>query len=79
MGMAGAAEQPKPPTINNAESIAIRAVVAESKKLDDQQNELKRQYELIVADACQRVHQSAQCRLNQDGTLTKAEATKEKK
>jgi hypothetical protein len=76
--MLAAAEQPKP-ALNNAETIALRSVVTESKKLDDQQKQLKAAYEAIIADACQRVFGGPGCRLNDDGTLTKVEPAKEKK
>lgn len=72
MGMAGAAEQPTtPPTLNTAERTALGYVVNESKKLDDQQKQLRTQYEAIVADACKRAVGVPACKINDDGTLSK--------
>lgn len=77
-GLAGlaAAETPIKPALNNAEKIAIRAVVGESKLLTDQQNELKKSYEAIIADACTRVFSIPVCKLNDDGSLSKIEPPK---
>lgn len=72
MGIAGAAEQPKPtPSLNTAERTALGYVVTESKKLDDQQKQLRTQYEAIVADACKRAIGLPTCKINEDGTLAK--------
>jgi hypothetical protein len=72
MGMAGAAEKPTtPPTLNTAERTALGYVVNESKKLDDQQKQLRTQYEAIVADACKRAVGVPACKINDDGTLSK--------
>jgi hypothetical protein len=74
--MIAAAETPTKPALNNAEGIALRSVVTESKKLGDQQNELKKQYEAIMSDACTRVFSTPVCKLNDDGSLSKIEAPK---
>ena len=72
MGMAGAAEQPKPtPSLNTAERTALGYVVVESKKLNDQQKQLRTQYEAIVADACKRAIGLPVCKIGEDGTITK--------
>jgi hypothetical protein len=72
MGIAGAAEQPKPtPSLNTAERTALGYVVTESKKLDDQQKQLRAQYEAIVSDACKRAVGVPACKINDDGTLSK--------
>jgi len=77
MGLLAAAEQPKPtPSLNTAERTALGYVVAESKKLDDQQKQLRAQYEAIVADACKRAVGVPACKIGEDGTLTKIEEVK---
>jgi len=71
-GLIAAAEQPKPaPALNTAERTALGYVVAESKKLDDQQKQLRAQYEAIVADACKRAVGVPACKINDDGTIGK--------
>ena len=71
-GLMAAAEQPTPaPSLNTAERTALGYVVAESKKLDDQQKQLRAQYEAIVADACKRAVGVPACKINDDGTLSK--------
>jgi len=73
MGIAGAAEQPKPtPSLNTAERTALGYVVGESKKLDDQQKQLRAQYEAIMVDVCKRAIGLPACKINDDGTITKA-------
>jgi hypothetical protein len=77
MGLIAAAEQPTPaPTLNTAERTALGYVVTESKKLDDQQKQLRAQYEAIVTDACKRALGLPACKINEDGTLAKIEAKK---
>jgi len=77
MGIAGAAEQPKPtPSLNTAERTALGYVVNESKKLDDQQKQLRTQYEAIVADACKRALSVPACKIGEDGTLSKIDEVK---
>ena len=77
MGLLAAAEQPKTtPTLNTAERTALGYVVAESKKLDDQQKQLRAQYEAIVADACKRAIGLPVCKIGEDGTLTKIDEVK---
>ena len=72
IGLLAAAEQPTPtPSLNTAERTALVYVVAESKKLDDQQKQLRAQYEAIVADACKRAVGVPACQINDDGTLSK--------
>jgi hypothetical protein len=72
MGIAGAAEAPKPtPALNTAERTALGYVVNESKKLDDQQKQLRTQYEAIVADACKRAIGLPVCKIGEDGTIAK--------
>ena len=72
MGLLAAAEQPTPaPALNTAERTALGYVVAESKKLDDQQKQLRAQYEAIVSDACKRALSVPACKINDDGTLAK--------
>jgi hypothetical protein len=72
MGLLAAAEQPKPtPSLNTAERTALGYVVGKSKELDDQQKQLRAQYEAIVADACKRALSVPACKINDDGTLTK--------
>jgi hypothetical protein len=72
LGLLAAAEQPKPaPSLNTAERTALGYVVAESKKLDDQQKQLRSQYEAIVVDACKRAIGLPACKINEDGTITK--------
>lgn len=71
-GLMAAAEQPTPaPALNTAERTALGFVVAESKKLDDQQKQLRTQYEAIVTDACKRALNVPTCKINEDGTLSK--------
>lgn len=72
LGLLAAAEQPKPaPSLNTAERTALGYVVTESKKLEDQQKQLRAQYEAIVADACKRAIGLPACKINDDGTITK--------
>ena len=72
LGLLAAAEQPKPaPSLNTAERTALGYVVNESKKLDDQQKQLRTQYEAIVSDACKRAIGLPTCKINEDGTLAK--------
>lgn len=79
-GLMAAAEQPeKKPALNNAEQIAIRALVAEAKVIEDRQKNLRDQYQAVIADACTRVYQTPTCKLNDDGTLSKIEPPKESK
>ena len=80
MGLLAAAEQPTPsPTLNTAERTALGYVVNESKKLDDQQKQLRTQYEAIVADACKRALNVPACKINDDGTLSNIAPVKEEK
>ena len=77
LGLLAAAEQPKPaPSLNTAERTALGYVVAESKKLDDQQKQLRTQYEAIVAVACKRAVGVPACKINDDGTLSKIDEVK---
>lgn len=77
LGLLAAAEQPTPtPSLNTAERTALGYVVAESKKIDDQQKQLRAQYEAIVADACKRAVGVPACKINDDGTLAKIEVKK---
>ena len=77
LGLLAAAEQPTPaPSLNTAERTALGYVVNESKKLDDQQKQLRAQYEAIVADACKRAVGVPACKINDDGTLAKIEVKK---
>lgn len=76
-GLMAAAEQPTPgPALNTAERTALGYVVAESKKLEDQQKQLRAQYEAIVADACKRAVGVPACKIGDDGTLSKIEVKK---
>jgi hypothetical protein len=71
-GIMAAAEQPTtPPTLNTAERIALGSVITESKKLDEQQKQLRTQYEAVVTDACKRALGVPTCKINDDGTLVK--------
>lgn len=70
MGIAGAAEQPKPkPELSTAARIALGAIVGESKKLADQQKDLAAQYEAVKSEECQRVFGSQKCDINGAGQL----------
>ena len=72
LGLLAAAEQPTPaPSLNTAERTALGFVVTESKKLDDQQKQLRTQYEAIVTDACKRALNVPTCKIMEDGTLAK--------
>lgn len=77
MGLLAAAEQPTPaPSLNTAERTALGYLVAESKKLDDQQKQLRAQFEAIQADACKRALNVPACKINDDGTLATIEVKK---
>lgn len=78
-GLMAAAEQPTKPALNNAEQIAIRALFAEAKVIEDRQKNLREQYQAVIADACTRVYQTPTCKLNDDGTLSKIEPPKDSK
>jgi len=72
-----AAEQPKTPaappppsaTLNNTETFSIRTIVTEARNLEEQLKLKREQYELFVADACQRNFQKMSCRMTEDGKI----------
>ena len=80
MGIAGAAEQPKPtPKLNTAEITALNAVGSRLDALRKEYESLAKQESEIRADACRRALDLTVCDIRPDGTLHKPEPPKEVK
>ena len=77
-GLIAAAEQPKNALSVGAQT-ALSFLVKEAKSLDEQQKTIRERYQAIIAEECQRVHQTPACKLNEDGTLAKIEPPKDVK
>lgn len=77
MGMAGAAEQPKPtPALNTAELIALNSIELRMKAIRDEYEALDKQRAAVRADACRRALDTPTCEIRPDGTLSKPEPAK---
>lgn len=77
MGIAGAAEQPKPtPTLNTAEIIALNSIESRMKAIREEFEALDKQRGAVRADACRRALDIPACEIRPDGTLAKPEPPK---
>ena len=57
------------PVLSTAEKIALSTIVAESKKLADQQKALQEQFNAIQKEACQAHHKQDACQITDAGQI----------